>query len=84
MLRRVALVRTDVSKELTTSAIRLKRISELKTMLTLTIKCSYVADSFHPDDGGDSSSETSLLTRAKVSHPRRLHSSIVWKIPLNI
>jgi hypothetical protein len=36
MLRRVALVRTDVSEELTTSFIRVSRIGELGTMLTVT------------------------------------------------
>jgi hypothetical protein len=43
MLRRVALVRTDVSKELSASIIRVTRIGELRTTLT---------DSCHPDDGG--------------------------------
>jgi hypothetical protein len=43
MLRRVALVRTDVSVELSTSIIRVTRIGELGKML---------ADSRHPDDGG--------------------------------
>jgi hypothetical protein len=37
MLRRVSLVRTDVSEELSTSFIRAKRISELGTTLALTI-----------------------------------------------
>jgi hypothetical protein len=36
MLRRVALVRTDVSKELSTSIIRETRISELGTTLAVT------------------------------------------------
>jgi hypothetical protein len=36
MLRRVALVRTDVSDEPSTSFIRVTRISELGTMLVLT------------------------------------------------
>jgi hypothetical protein len=36
MLRRVALVRTDVSEERRTSIIRLTRIGELGTMLALT------------------------------------------------
>jgi hypothetical protein len=36
MLRRVALVRTDVSEELSASFIRVIRICELGTTLTLT------------------------------------------------
>jgi hypothetical protein len=36
MLRRVALVRTDVSKELSASFIRVKRICELETALGVT------------------------------------------------
>jgi hypothetical protein len=35
MLRRVALVRTDVSEELSTSFIRVPRIGELGTMLVI-------------------------------------------------
>jgi hypothetical protein len=36
MLRRVALVRTDVSKELSASFIRVTRIDELTTTLAVT------------------------------------------------
>jgi hypothetical protein len=36
MLRRVALVRTDVSEELSASIIRVTRIGELETMLAVT------------------------------------------------
>jgi hypothetical protein len=36
MLRRVALVRTDVSEELSASFIRVTRIGELGTMLAVT------------------------------------------------
>jgi DNA-binding TFAR19-related protein (PDSD5 family) len=36
MIRRVALVRTDVSEELSTSLIRVVRIGELETMLAVT------------------------------------------------
>jgi hypothetical protein len=43
MLRSVALVRTDVSEELSASIIKVTRIGELGT--TLAISC-------HPDDGG--------------------------------
>jgi hypothetical protein len=38
MLRRVALVRTDVSKELSTSIIRVTRIGELGKTLAVTSK----------------------------------------------
>jgi hypothetical protein len=43
MLRRVALVRTDVSEELSASFIGVTRISELGTTL---------AGTCHPDEGG--------------------------------
>jgi hypothetical protein len=36
MLRRVALVRTDVSEELSTSFIKVTRIRELRTTLAVT------------------------------------------------
>jgi hypothetical protein len=36
MLRRVALVKTDVSEELSISFIRVTRIDELRTMLAVT------------------------------------------------
>jgi hypothetical protein len=56
LLRRVAVVRTDVSEE----------------------PCaSFITDSFHPGEGGASSSETSLLTRAtrrNISEDTILHS----------
>jgi hypothetical protein len=42
MLRRVALVRTDVSEALSASIIRVTRIGELGTTLAVS----------HPDDGG--------------------------------
>jgi hypothetical protein len=40
MLRRVALVRTDVSEELNASFIRVTRIGELGTTLTVTASYS--------------------------------------------
>jgi hypothetical protein len=43
MLRRVALLRTDVSEELSASIIRVTRIGELGTRLAVTN---------NPDDGG--------------------------------
>jgi hypothetical protein len=48
MLRRVVLLRTDVSEELSASIIRVIRIGELgKTLLR-----SEFTDSCQPDDGG--------------------------------
>jgi hypothetical protein len=66
MLRRVALVRTDVSVELSASTIRVKIISELGTTLAATdARCRSVRRllvaandvhsstySCHPDEGG--------------------------------
>jgi hypothetical protein len=42
MLRRVALIRTDVSEELSASFIRVTRIAELGTTLALTSFAAYV------------------------------------------
>jgi hypothetical protein len=57
MLRRVALVRTDVSEERGASFIRVTRIGELGTTQAATCNrrtlcCSYFTDSCHPDEGG--------------------------------
>jgi hypothetical protein len=52
MLRRVVLVRTDVSEELSSSFIRVTRVGELGTILVTPMKEEL------------SSSETSVLTRA--------------------
>jgi hypothetical protein len=46
MLRRVALVRNDVSEEPSASFIRVTRIGELGTTLFLVNRF------FHPDEGG--------------------------------
>jgi hypothetical protein len=55
---RVALVRTDVSEECISSTIKLKRISELGTMLAVT--SNY--------DGGMHSFKMSVLTRVTQHH----------------
>jgi hypothetical protein len=47
MLRRVALVRTDVSEEPSASFIMVTRIGELGTTLAATSKLAC-----HPDEGG--------------------------------
>jgi hypothetical protein len=56
MLRRVALVRTDLSEELSASFIRVKRIGELGKTLAVTSnrskRCSWFTDSCDPDEGG--------------------------------
>jgi hypothetical protein len=43
MLRRVALVRTDISEEPSVSIIRVTRIGELSTTLAVTSYCRMVA-----------------------------------------
>jgi hypothetical protein len=54
MLRRVALVRTDVSEEPSASFIRVTRISELGTTLAATSNRRTLRrnDSCRPDEGG--------------------------------
>jgi hypothetical protein len=53
MLRRVALVRTNVSEELSASFITMPRIGELGIMLAVTTnRRSLFTDSCHLDDGG--------------------------------
>jgi hypothetical protein len=53
MLRRVALVRTSVSEELSASFIRMTIIGELGTALALTSnRRTLRTDSCHPDEGG--------------------------------
>jgi hypothetical protein len=58
MLRRAALVRTDVSEDLSASIIRVTRIGELGTTLAVTSnrhtlrRNTKVTDSCHADDGG--------------------------------
>jgi hypothetical protein len=75
MLRRVALVRTDVSEELSASFIRVTRIDELGTTLAKKFLCSVcrllVTASVFPSSPivtlmkeALSYSETSVLTRA--------------------
>jgi hypothetical protein len=63
MLRCVALVRTDVSRELSASFIRVTRLCELGTTLVVTSnrrKLRRTIDSCYRDEGG----AKSVLTRA--------------------
>jgi hypothetical protein len=67
MLRRVALVRTDVSEERSASFIRVTRIGELGTVHLLLVKAGVVPSSpilVTLTKEALSSSETSVLTRA--------------------
>jgi hypothetical protein len=50
MLRRVALVRTDVSEELSASFIRVTRISELGTLAVTSIQCTLHLYKIHPTE----------------------------------
>jgi hypothetical protein len=55
MLSSVALVRTDVSEELSASIIRVTRIGDLGTLAVTSNRRtlrSYFNDSCHPDEGG--------------------------------
>jgi hypothetical protein len=53
MLRRVPLVRTDVSEELSASFIMVTRIGELGTTLAVTTNRRMLrTDSCHADEGG--------------------------------
>jgi hypothetical protein len=63
MLRRVALVRTDVSEELSASLIRVTRIGELGTRLAVTANVPSSPILVTLIKEALSSSETSVLTR---------------------
>jgi hypothetical protein len=91
MLRLVALVRTDVSEERIASIIRVTRIGELRitlaaisSVLRLLVKANVVPSSqifVTLMIEALCSSETSVLTSHKASHPRRRYSSS--SLPLN-
>jgi hypothetical protein len=64
MLRRVVLVRIDVSEEIIASIIRVKRISELVTALAVTSLVLSLSILVTLKKEALSSSETLVLTRA--------------------
>jgi hypothetical protein len=53
MLRRVALVTTDVSEERVVSIIRITRIGKLGTLAVNSNRSTLQRNTFHPDDGGE-------------------------------
>jgi hypothetical protein len=81
MLCRVALVRADISEELSASFIRVTKIGVIGTTLAVTsnrrtLRFSYLTYSCHSDEGG-----TKFLRNVgsykshTAKHPRRRHSS---------
>jgi hypothetical protein len=74
MLRRVALVRTDVSEELRASFIRMTRIGELGT--TLAVTSNRRTYSCHPDEVGAKFLRNAGSYKSHTEqHHRRRHSS---------
>jgi hypothetical protein len=80
MSRRVVLVRTDVSEELSASFIRVTRIGELGTTLAVTsnrrtLRRHDNVTSCHSDDGGAKFlRNVGSYKRHTAKHPRRRHS----------
>jgi hypothetical protein len=64
MLRCVALVRTDVSEELSASIIRVTRIDELGMLAVTSNRHTLRRNSCHPDDGDAKFLRNVILTRA--------------------
>jgi hypothetical protein len=60
----VAVIRADVSKELITSIIRVRRINVLGTLGVTSKKGTLLADFSHPDVGGDMFLRIPVLRRA--------------------
>jgi hypothetical protein len=85
MIRRMALVRTDVSEELRAFIIRVTRIGELGTLavtsnrrtLLVTAIVVPITDSCYLDDGGAKFLRNVGSYKSHTAyHPRRRHSSI--------
>jgi hypothetical protein len=69
MLNLMALVRTDALEERIDSIISVTRIGELGTILAVTSK---LADSCHPDDGGETFLRNVGCYKSHMAqHPRR-------------
>jgi hypothetical protein len=76
MWRRVAIVRGNVSEGRIASIIRVKRISELGTVLAVTILTFLARRFFHPDDRGNTFlRNVSSYNSYTTSHPKRRHFS---------
>jgi hypothetical protein len=74
MLRRVALVKTVVSKEHFASTMRVTRISEQRK--TLAVRFDVLADACHVDDGGVKFlRNVGLYKNHNAKHPRRWYAS---------
>jgi hypothetical protein len=76
MLRRMALVRTNISEEISASFIRVTRIGELGTTLALTTTHTR-NDSCYPDEGGAMflrNVGSSRATRRNIPEDAILHS----------
>jgi hypothetical protein len=73
MLRRVALVRTDVSEKLSASIIKMTKIGELETTLAITSNWRMLRR-FLQEPQGITSQETAffIVTAAKTSNPATL------------
>jgi hypothetical protein len=79
MLRRVALLRTDVSEELSASFIMVTRIGELgATLVVSSNRCTLLRNTWscHPDEGGAKFLRNVGPYKSHTAqHPRRHHSS---------
>jgi hypothetical protein len=76
MLRRVALVRTDVSEEHNAFIIKVTRIGDLETLAVTSVGFSYLIDSCHSDDGGTTFfRNVSSYKSHTLKHPKKRHTS---------